>query len=944
MEKRHYNKWLIYLLIISLIIPNFYIGYTKKVLAVQTGTVTVDMLNVREKPSITSKKVAVDGSYAYLNKGETVRILNKDGDFYYVSLEFNGKTIKGYVHKDYVKTSAGIKSGQTRKPTVTPKPTVIPKPTVTPKPNVTPTPKITPKPNDTVQSAGTASMIKQVELKATVAGDTLNVRSGPGMNYTKVAALVKDDKITVICETMAEGIWWYGITVKQNGTMIKGYVSSDFIKLHFSSAVKAKVSVSGLKIRTEAGSNASYLKDKSKTAIALKKGTNVTINAEKTVSGVKWFKIVFTVGNSKYTGYAAASQIAFMTTVATPTAAPTPTVKPTATPKPTAIPKPTIKNTPTPEPTKKPVTTPVPIITPTPAITPVLFPTPIPTPTPTPTPVPTPVFTPNVSASGIYEVSNVTTYDTISAPVAGYVCNTYTLYLYNITDGSVANLLDDFYQPVFLQSAQPVTVISAVNTYGTLYYKFDFYVNGVKKTGYAPAVNIYIPYLNSNTNTNINLTATPTPVQISSADFETQLTQEGFPESYKGYLRNLHSIYPSWVFKAYNTGLDWSTVIAAESKAGKNLIPSNRGIGWKSLQAGAYNWETDRFTVYDGTTWVTASQAVVEYYMDPRNFLTTSGIFQFELLKYQSAYQNKDGVEKVLKGTPMSTAYYNYQDDSGVMQSTNYAETFMKAAQYSGVSPYHLASRVKQEVLTNSMTFSGSASGTYSGYEGYYNFFNIHANDSAGGGAVANGLRYAKNGDTNAALNTAYMLPWTSPYRSIVGGSYFIGSSYIKRGQDTIYLQKFNVTPTTTYSHQYMSNVEAPFAEAKKVLSAYGDISNTPIVFSIPVYLNMPQNAIASPVEMSNPNNRMKSLTVKSSGGPDLLLTPTFSQTVKNYDIIVDKSVTSVDISAAAVSTLATVSGTGTKQLNTGTNIFVVTVTAQNKDAANYTITIVKPE
>ena len=29
------------------------------------------------------------------------------------------------------------------------------------------------------------------------------------------------------------------------------------------------------------------------------------------------------------------------------------------------------------------------------------------------------------------------------------------------------------------------------------------------------------------------------------------------------------------------------------------------------------------------------------------------GIFQFELLTYQSEYQNKDGVENILQGTPM---------------------------------------------------------------------------------------------------------------------------------------------------------------------------------------------------------------------------------------------------------------------------------------------------
>ena len=80
---------------------------------------------------------------------------------------------------------------------------------------------------------------------------------------------------------------------------------------------------------------------------------------------------------------------------------------------------------------------------------------------------------------------------------------------------------------------------------------------------------------------------------------------------------------------------------------------------------------------------------------------------------------------------------------------------------------------------------------------GYYNFYNIGAyNSTAAGGAIANGLKYAKNGSTNATLNSNSLIPWTNRYRAIVGGAYIIGNSYISKGQNTIYLQKFNVTPS----------------------------------------------------------------------------------------------------------------------------------------------------
>jgi beta-N-acetylglucosaminidase len=483
-------------------------------------------------------------------------------------------------------------------------------------------------------------------------------------------------------------------------------------------------------------------------------------------------------------------------------------------------------------------------------------------------------------------------------------------------------------------------------------YKIEFITSGTKKTGYVQSIYIYIPTKNSGSSTGATPTptpaptskpsATPTPAVNNNADFESNLKE--FPASYRDALIKLHEVYPNWVFKAYDTGKDWSEVIEAESKVGKNLVPNTKSMEWLSMETGAYSWETDTFQPFDGKTWVTASEEAVKYYMDPRNFLTTSGIFQFELLKYQSGYQNISGVNNMLKGTALYASEYSYQDENGNTASYSYAETFMKAAKYSGVSPYHLASRVKQEVVTGITTLSSSVSGTYPGYEGYYNFYNIGASDSAGGGAVAKGLKFAMSGVSSAEKNAQYLIPWSNPYRSIVGGAYYLGSNYISRGQDTIYLQKFNVTPTTTYYHQYMSNLEAPYAEGKKVLAAYSGLLDSSIIFSIPVYDNMPKTVCSIPAVEYNPNNRMKDLKVFTLSGRELTKTPSFSQTVKNYDLIVDNSIDSVQIAASSVSKKATISGTGTVSLKVGTNKIVVSVKAQNGDVAKYTVTIVRSE
>lgn len=129
--------------------------------------------------------------------------------------------------------------------------------------------------------------------------------------------------------------------------------------------------------------------------------------------------------------------------------------------------------------------------------------------------------------------------------------------------------------------------------------------------------------------------------------------------------------------------------------------------------------------------------------------------------------------------------------------------------------------------------------GTNSTYPNIFNFYNIGATSSSN--PVLNGLKWASTG-------TTYLRPWNDRYRSIVGGASYIGSSYINKGQNTGYLQKFNMTANSTYDHQYMTNVEAAYSEAIKTKKAYADTMNsTAILFSIPVFENMPANACAAP-------------------------------------------------------------------------------------------------
>lgn len=527
-----------------------------------------------------------------------------------------------------------------------------------------------------------------------------------------------------------------------------------------------------------------------------------------------------------------------------------------------------------------------------------------------------------------------------------------------------ANLLVDG-KAVKLSDSKSVSIIKEVSTSGKKWFKIKFQYNGKSRKGFVQANKIRFgkvkeeaesatPKPTKKPETTAEPTATPevketekpeatkspeavaTPKPLTTKQFKKHLTEQGFPESYKDALLKLHEQYPLWQFNAYQTGLDWNTAVAKESAVGLNLITNSKSSGWKSYATGAYDYATDSFIAFDGSTWVTASEAAVKYYMDPRNFLDSRGIFQFESLQYQKNYQTQDGVEQILYNTPMYKTKYSYEEDEQTKYLL-YSKTFIKAAKQSGVSPYHLASRAKQEVVTSSTTMSTSVSGTVSGYLGIYNFYNIGATHSTvAGGAVRNGLSFASS-------DTTYMRPWNNRKKAIIGGGIYIGENYIARGQDTLYLQKFNVTPNSTYSHQYMANIEAPNAEATKTNTAYGSSKeNMVIVFSIPVYQNMPENVCDVPSSVASPNNYLKSLSVSYGS-----LEPQFTQGddgSKTYKMTVENNVNNVIISAEPVSSTAKVEGTGSKSLKVGSQTFTIKVTAENGNTRSYKVEVTRKE
>lgn len=353
---------------------------------------------------------------------------------------------------------------------------------------------------------------------------------------------------------------------------------------------------------------------------------------------------------------------------------------------------------------------------------------------------------------------------------------------------------------------------------------------------------------------------------------------ENFPNSYRPYLIELKNQHPNWNFVALYTGLDWNTVIDEEYGNDKNLVPLSYLDVWKCKDEEKYNIEIDN-------GWVNASKEAIEYTMDPRNFLNSVRVFQFELLAYDENTHTKDGIERILYGTEFYKRDVKYKDEEGNTITTDktYSDLILDAGIYAGVSPFHLASRIRQELGV--FLSHKSISGDVPGYEGLYNFYNIGATSSVEElGAIKNGLQYARDGkDASESVKANYMIPWDSPEKAIKGGAVFIGSSYILKGQYNLYLQKFDVNnenKNDLFWHQYMTNCLASYSESYNIYRAYykNNLLDSDMTFVIPVYDNMPEDIAKRPdILDSDYENDNKKVYVSASNNINIMSGPSTS-------------------------------------------------------------------
>lgn len=217
---------------------------------------------------------------------------------------------------------------------------------------------------------------------------------------------------------------------------------------------------------------------------------------------------------------------------------------------------------------------------------------------------------------------------------------------------------------------------------------------------------------------------------VQAADYAATLRSKGFPESYINDLVALHNAHPKWIFEPLKTNLDFQTAVNGERKAHKSQLIQKISSTKESMYCDCSSCKKNgSYVIQEGSSWVSASETAVKYYMDPRNFLNEKQIFQFESIAYDGT-QTQSGVEAILKGTWMYNSPISYYNTSGKLTTLasgiTYSDSIMSSASRSGMSAYYLASKIRQE--NGGTTASASAvSGKKSPFQGIYNYYNIGA-------------------------------------------------------------------------------------------------------------------------------------------------------------------------------------------------------------------------
>lgn len=295
------------------------------------------------------------------------------------------------------------------------------------------------------------------------------------------------------------------------------------------------------------------------------------------------------------------------------------------------------------------------------------------------------------------------------------------------------------------------------------------------------------------------------------------LNESKYP-GYKDEIDKLQKEHPKWTFTLFYTKLNWEDVIKNEGHKDNVASPTNL-IPDSSSYPDDWKCSIDKDKKFDNGTWVCPSDKAIKHQMDPRNILNDDNIFEFVELKYVDGAQTLKGLQTITKNT--------------FLDSESIGNALIQAGKKANIDPYFVASRLIQEQGKSGTTMSKGYQ--YDENTVVYNPFNINAKGNSTDEIIKNAAEYA------------YSQGWDTLEKAIIGGIDYVKEDYIDKGQNTLYLQKFDVvnSDNSLYKNQYMQNLLAPESEAKNMLKIY-KASNTVdsnLNIIVPLYEKMPKKA-----------------------------------------------------------------------------------------------------
>src|SRR5690625_2720730 len=281
----------------------------------------------------------------------------------------------------------------------------------------------------------------------------------------------------------------------------------------------------------------------------------------------------------------------------------------------------------------------------------------------------------------------------------------------------------------------------------------------------------------------------------------------------------------AWVSKSYIDINNKVTATTLNVRPDPNTTRKAIGTLSKGTKVDIIDQKGNWYAIkYNNSSWVHAVREDVRYYLNPNNFINDNRQkFQFlDLSKPSGA--SRSVLNNYLKGRDVLA---------------NQGQAFIDAARTHGVNDIYL---ISHSVLETGHGTSTLAKGVEVGVnkdgkpvlvtksnrkslkniKTVYNMYGIGAVDSnpLGGGAIR-----------------AYNEGWDTVDKAIIGGAKFIGNSYIKNGQNTLYKMRWNPKMNEGMAwKQYATDIGWASKQVHTMYNLYQEIGHNNPILDIPVY------------------------------------------------------------------------------------------------------------